>query len=125
MGEATEKCPRCCDTANADDREVREAEAETERSSCCCRHKKRSEEEYKSLIHRLNRIEGQIRGIQAMIRRGEECEAIAQQFAAARKALDKAYQEMLACLLEETVLDPARDDAETLARVRAIFTKYT
>lgn len=47
----------------------------------------------------------------------------AQQFAAARKALDKAYQEMLACLLEETVLDPARDDAETLARVRAIFTK--
>ena len=55
----------------------------------------------------------------------EESRAIAQQFAAARKALDKAYQEMLACLLEETVLDPARDDAETLARVRAIFTKYT
>ena len=40
---------------------------------------------------------------------------------AARKALDKAYQEMLACLLEETVLDPARDDAETLARIQASF----
>ena len=82
-------------------------------------------EQQQAMLKRLARVEGQIRGIQAMIRRGEECEAIAQQFAAARKALDKAYQEMLACLLEETVLDPARDDAETLARVRAIFTKYT
>ena len=49
-----------------------------------------------AMLKRLARVEGQIRGIQAMIRRGEECEAIAQQFAAARKALDKAYQEMLA-----------------------------
>ena len=29
----------------------------------CCKHKKRNEKEYKDLIHRLNRIEGQIRGI--------------------------------------------------------------
>src|SRR5690606_8323682 len=78
-----------------------------------------------AMLKRLARVEGQIRGIQAMIRRGEECEAIPQQFSAARKALDKAYQEMLACLLEETALDPQRDDAETLARVRALFTKYT
>ena len=84
-----------------------------------------NQQQQDAMLKRLARVEGQIRGIQAMIRRGEECEAIAQQFSAARKALDKAYQEMLACLLEETVLDPARDDAETLARVRAIFTKYT
>ena len=78
-----------------------------------------------AMLKRLARVEGQIRGIQAMIRRGEECEAIAQQFAAARKALDKAYQEMLACLLEQAVLDRAQDPAQTLAQVRAIFTKYT
>ena len=77
------------------------------------------------MLKRLARVEGQIRGIQAMIRRGEECEAVAQQFSAARKALDKAYQEMLACLLEEAVLDPGQDAAQTLAQVRAIFTKYT
>lgn len=77
------------------------------------------------MLKRLARIEGQIRGLQAMIRRGEDCEAIAQQFAAARKALDKAYQELLACLLEDAVMDPGRDNAETLARVRSIFTKYT
>lgn len=78
-----------------------------------------------AMLKRLARVEGQIRGIQSMIRRGDECEAIAQQFSAARKALDRAYQEMLACLLEAAVLDPQRDDSETLARVRAIFTKYT
>jgi DNA-binding FrmR family transcriptional regulator len=78
-----------------------------------------------AMLKRLARIEGQIRGLQAMIRRGEDCELVAQQFSAARRALDKAYQELLACLLEEAVLDPERDDTETLARVRAIFTKYT
>ncbi|PTU75117.1 metal-sensing transcriptional repressor [Pseudomonas mangrovi] len=78
-----------------------------------------------AMLKRLARVEGQIRGIQAMIRRGEECEAVAQQFAAARKALDKAYQELLACLLEEAVLDPEQDATQTLAQVRAIFTKYT
>ena len=39
---------------------------------CCChRTKHRSEKEYKDLIHRLNRIEGQIRGIKGMVER--EC----------------------------------------------------
>ena len=33
----------------------------------CHRTKERSEEEYKHLIHRLNRIEGQIRGIRGMV----------------------------------------------------------
>jgi len=83
------------------------------------------EQHQDAMLKRLARVEGQIRGIQAMIRRGEECEAVAQQFSAARKALDKAYQEMLACLLEEAVLDPGQDAAQTLAQVRAIFTKYT
>lgn len=78
-----------------------------------------------AMLKRLARIEGQIRGLQAMIRREEDCEAIAQQFAAARKALDKAYQELLACLLEEAVLDPNQDSNATLSRVRSIFTKYT
>lgn len=78
-----------------------------------------------AMLKRLARIEGQVRGLQAMIRRGEDCEAIAQQFSAARKALDRAYQEMLACLLEEAVLDPQQDSSATLAKVRAIFTKYT
>ena len=78
-----------------------------------------------AMLKRLARVEGQIRGLQAMIRRGEDCEAIAQQFAASRKALEKAYQQMLACLLEEALLMPEKSPAEALAQVRAIFTKYT
>ena len=41
---------------------------------CCChKTKQRSEEEYKSLIHRLNRIEGQIRGIKGMVEKDVYC----------------------------------------------------
>ncbi|MCJ8170872.1 metal-sensing transcriptional repressor [Atopomonas sediminilitoris] len=82
-------------------------------------------DQQQAMLKRLARIEGQIRGLQGMISRGEDCEDIAQQFSAARKALDKAYQEMLACLLEEAVLDEHSDSRDTLARVRKIFTKYT
>lgn len=35
--------------------------------SCCCHKKYRSDEEKKKLIHRLNRIEGQIRGLRGML----------------------------------------------------------
>ncbi|BAN49145.1 metal-sensing transcriptional repressor [Metapseudomonas resinovorans] len=78
-----------------------------------------------AMLKRLARVEGQVRGLQAMIRRGDDCEAIAQQFSASRKALDRAYQQMLMCLVEEAMLDPQQDPAATLERVRAIFTKYS
>lgn len=78
-----------------------------------------------AILKRLARVEGQIRGIQAMIRRGDECEAVAQQFSAARKALEKAYQQMLVCLAEDAILSPDQSNSEKLAQVRAIFTRYT
>lgn len=112
MGEATEKCPRCCDTAKADDREVREAEAETESSSCCCRHKKRGEEEYKSLIHRLNRIEGQIRGIRGMVEKDIYCADILVQVAAVNSALNGFSKELLAQHVRTCVADDLRAGSE-------------
>ena len=112
MGEATEKCPCCGDTANADDREVREAEAETERSSCCCRQKKRSEEEYKSLIHRLNRIEGQIRGIRGMVEKDIYCADILVQVAAVNSALNGFSKELLAQHVRTCVADDLRAGSE-------------
>ena len=39
-----------------------------EEKTCCHKTKERSEKEYKDLIHRLNRIEGQVRGIKKMWR---------------------------------------------------------
>lgn len=112
MGEATKKCPRCCDAANADDREVRDAEAETESSSCCCRHKKRSEEEYKSLIHRLNRIEGQIRGIRGMVEKDIYCADILVQVAAVNSALNGFSKELLAQHVRTCVADDLRAGRE-------------
>lgn len=42
-----------------------------ETKKCCCqRTKQRTPEEYKKLIHRLNRIEGQVRGYAEWWRRG-------------------------------------------------------
>ena len=40
-------------------------ENNNENAECCCSHKtkKRSEEEYRKLVNRLNRIEGQVRGV--------------------------------------------------------------
>jgi len=83
------------------------------------------QDQQQAMLKRLARIEGQIRGIQAMIRRGEDCESIAQQFSAARSALDKSYRLLLTCLLEEALQDQDQDTGEALDRVRAIFTKYT
>ena len=45
-----------------------------EKAVCeCCRTTERSQEEKKKLIHRLNRIEGQIRGIRGMLERDAYC----------------------------------------------------
>jgi CsoR family transcriptional regulator, copper-sensing transcriptional repressor len=60
----------------------------------------------KQMLARLARAEGQLRGVQELIRKGEDCEVIAQQLSAARKALDKAFFAMVGCLLEEGALDP-------------------
>jgi CsoR family transcriptional regulator, copper-sensing transcriptional repressor len=43
-----------------------------------------------NIIRRLNRIEGQIRGINRMITAGEDCEKVMLQISAVKAALDKA-----------------------------------
>lgn len=58
--------------------------------------RERTEEEYKSLIHRLSRIEGQIRGIRGMVERSAYCTDILAQVAAANAALNAFSKELLA-----------------------------
>lgn len=66
--------------------------------ACCPYHKtkERSEEEYKSLIHRLNRIEGQVRGIKGMVEKSAYCPDILVQVAAVNAALNAFNKELLA-----------------------------
>ena len=54
----------------------------------------------RELVLRLRRVEGQVRAVQRMIEEGSDCEPIAQQLAAARKALDKVFFELIACAIE-------------------------
>ncbi|WP_297870548.1 metal-sensing transcriptional repressor [uncultured Oscillibacter sp.] len=65
--------------------------------SCNCRKTKdRSDEEYKRLINRLSRVEGQIRGIRGMVERSAYCPDILAQVAAANAALNAFGKELLA-----------------------------
>ena len=60
-----------------------------DKQCCCCeRHKERSPEEYKALMNRLNRIEGQIRGIKGMVENGAYCPDILVQSAAVNAAVN-------------------------------------
>ena len=48
-------------------------EAKNPAACSCHKTKERSEKEYKDLIHRLNRIEGQVRGIKSMVEKNAYC----------------------------------------------------
>ena len=76
--------------------------------ACCHKTKQRSEEEYKKLIHRLNRIEGQIRGILGMVEKTAYCPDILVQVAAANAALNAFTKELLANHIKTCVADDIR-----------------
>jgi DNA-binding FrmR family transcriptional regulator len=60
----------------------------------------RNEDHKRELVLRLRRVEGQLRGIQAMIEAGADCEKVTQQLSASRRALDKAFFQVLACAIQ-------------------------
>ena len=80
-----------------------------------------------AMVKRLARVEGQIRGLQKLIQNDEDCEKIIQQLAAARKALDKAGHEMLACIIEQEVSEAEKNgDLETkMKHIRTLISKYS
>jgi hypothetical protein len=69
----------------------------------------------RALVLRLKRVEGQLRGIQRLIDEDEDCEKIAQQLAAARKALDKSFYSLVGCVIAQGDV-PADDVAEMLTK---------
>ena len=77
---------------------------------CLCgyKRKERSEEELKRLIHRLNRIEGQIRGIRGMVENNVYCTDIRVQVAAVNAALNAFNRELLSEHIRTCVADDIR-----------------
>lgn len=76
----------------------------------CCRKKAvpRTEEERTRLVHRLNRIEGQIRGIRGMVENELYCNDILVQCAAVNAALNAFERELLASHIRSCVADELR-----------------
>ena len=81
----------------------------SEEMQCCHKTKVRSEKEYKDLIHRLNRIEGQIRGIKGMVEKDAYCTDILTQVAAANAALNSFNKVLLGNHIRECVATQIRN----------------
>lgn len=81
----------------------------SEKECCCHKTKVRSETEYKDLIMRLNRIEGQIRGLKGMVERDAYCVDILTQVSAASAALNSFTKVLLASHIKTCVAQDIRE----------------
>lgn len=90
----------------------------------CQKIKERSAEESKQLINRLNRIEGQIRGIRGMVEKNVYCTDILMQVAAANAALNAFTRELLANHIRTCVAQDIRNGKdETIDELVATLQK--
>ena len=97
---------------------------ENGKECCCHKTKERSEKEYKSLIHRLNRIEGQIRGIKGMVEKDVYCTDILIQVAAVTAALNGFSRELLGNHIRTCVVNDIREGKdETVDALVALLSK--
>ena len=85
-----------------------------------------TDEERRRIVNRLKRLEGQIRGLQAMVESGKECDAVLTQIMAAKSALNQVGlhivgHSMKSCLIDSDVTD--RD--EVVDEAIKVFLKYS
>ena len=90
-----------------------------------CKKKERGEAELKSLMNRLSRIEGQIRGLRGMLESDAYCIDIINQANAAASAISAFNRELLTSHIKSCVADDIRGGkgetvdelADTLAKL--------
>ena len=82
-----------------------------EQKKCCCEKKtERPEEERRKLINRLNRIEGQIRGIKALVESDAYCTDILMQSAAVGAAINAFNRELVSEHIKGCVVRDIKND---------------
>lgn len=81
-------------------------------NNCCERHKHREAAEKQALINRLNRIEGQIRGIKAMVETDRYCVDIITQASAASAALGSFNRELLSAHINSCVVNDIKNEKD-------------
>lgn len=97
---------------------------DNEKTTCCEKKTLREEEEKKMLIHRLNRIEGQIRGIKGMVEKDGYCNDILIQSAAANAALNAFNRELVSNHIKGCVVrDIKQGDMEVVDELVATLQK--
>ena len=74
------------------------------------RTKHREEEEKKKPIHRLNRIEGQVRGVRKMVEEERYCVDILMQVSAVQAALDSFSKQLLETHIHSCVVEDIKND---------------
>ena len=97
-----------------------------EQKECCCSHKtkERTEKEYKDLINRLSRIEGQVRGIRKMVESDCYCPDILVQVSAVNAALNSFNKVLLANHIRTCVAEDIREgNEETIDELVAVLQK--
>lgn len=82
-------------------------------SETCCgnspeKHKHRENQEYKDLLNRLNRIEGQVRGIKSMVEEERYCVDILTQVSAIQSALNSFNKALLSNHIKSCVVEDIR-----------------
>ena len=92
---------------------------------CCSgKSKERTDREYKDLLNRLSRIEGQVRGVKSMLERDAYCTDIITQVAAINAALNSFNKVLLANHIKSCVTQDIRDGKEeTVEELVAILQK--
>lgn len=90
----------------------------------CKKTKKRSESEYTSLVNRLNRIEGQVRGIKKMVESDAYCTDILVQVSAITAALNAFNRELLANHIKTCVASDIRNGSdETIDELISVLSR--
>ena len=79
-----------------EDKNTDNMENKSEKECCCHSSKHRSDKEYKDLMNRLSRIEGQVRGIKGMLEKDAYCPEILVQVSAVNAALNSFNKVLLA-----------------------------
>ena len=78
-----------------------------------------------TILTRLRRVEGQIRGIQRMLEEGRDCEDVLTQLAAARSALDRAGLLLLDWHIQRCLLGDLPSDEPRVQALREALKTWT
>ncbi len=91
---------------------LKKTHAEGEPCSCCQKKKHRENGEYRNLLNRLSRREGQVRGVRNMVEEERYCVDILTQVSAIQSALNSFNKELLSNHIKTCVVEDIRGGDE-------------